>query len=1237
MAIDFGKVNISLRQFQEISSGKYNAGEVKLKSETEIGKVNNHVTMKFLNTTDISHVEVLAIKNAFVKALKSGGVKQEELDKVREKLGLKPMKLVDRTLHERSIKPLSRQQVREILDRYAIDINRHEGEGTIRTSDQIHAGVSTRKLESRRNDRNAANAELATRRDIVENKAINNLQAVLSGNVDFVPYDNRKDILAMARQCLDTILDRTQGNPSDVEKAAFQWTGPGGKTVVISSGLSEKALVRKLEDMIVRLVSDNPPSRRELAFRDEFAALATPEARASWVAKLTNDNDGACKARVVAVMIMHDRGIDDAATLSVVNQLSKDDAISFLTNLVSNGMDIEGDELRQSVAVQTALGCADPDLYVPSEESANIPALTADQFNEEIVSKMEHAPDLLPATFRNLVTGAVEEVRKRFGTFGYPADATPAMLTKGSNMRALIGVNDPNAPRITPEALRDGHMQEALRHCANRVFESGIERRMKASGVNHLLVATILRKHVPDIVEQILATQSPEAADAVLDKYKGLIDKAVETLLACNRCDKAIEGWAREAMAQKLGVPAASLSGKGILELGKLLTKAGKLEVAISKGEVKVEGADGVEAEYKKLVDAFVNERVQALAKVDSFDISAEAKTELKSLVLSLKSVDFLDFDGIASAAKEISANSNLAGLLAANAPKEQIFAEMGKIRSAVLDAMRNAFADDVKAGKVVGPDEQDSFTACMIAVIALSKPGMEADLVKFLSDNVADKPYVREEDVAFPAKQFMMMYDPYPGALAEKLFLTGNCAKSALAAGYHASELPRLAKAFALYKGATGVNDAAALLAVLDPTSKVSRLVGYGGRFMESVESFRAGLALMDRFATWYANVAQVVKSRNLNTLTKLNATMGYVPADALKGYEMFVFQDLAISPDVNLDEQDSEKLFGIEHNNAVNFFSRGNGNGCTGMLMGLSPAKRHVVYAAFKAIEAPVLQNPDNDMTNVNNAAWYLARILRNYDQVANLMATGNLDRAHLNKILAPDLELPDDATSQQVNDIIQDRMLEKYGVMLDKFSVASEYIRNGYTITEIIDAVDNGKKLAKLPEMPSSEMKIEAIDGTTNGGRELMLMDLSRPVQLTKVGSGERVPSDENNHFTVNIGGETIRCATGKPESNANIAEKIEAFCGKVHIEQANGVMRGLSQAAHIAITPILAQRGISTNQAEHMALTYTLTKDVATGAVTIRYSQPEGFPFVFSWSTTVALDGSATTTQVEIAPV
>ena len=64
----------------------------------------------------------MAVKAAFVKALRSGGVDREGIARVREELGLASVAegdAVDQALGERSLKPLTRQQVREILDRYA--------------------------------------------------------------------------------------------------------------------------------------------------------------------------------------------------------------------------------------------------------------------------------------------------------------------------------------------------------------------------------------------------------------------------------------------------------------------------------------------------------------------------------------------------------------------------------------------------------------------------------------------------------------------------------------------------------------------------------------------------------------------------------------------------------------------------------------------------------------------------------------------------------------------------------------------------------------------------------------------------------------------------------------------------------------------------------------------------------------------------------------------------------------
>lgn len=51
---------------------------------------------------------------------------------------------------------------------------------------------------------------------------------------------------------------------------------------------------------------------------------------------------------------------------------------------------------------------------------------------------------------------------------------------------------------------------------------------------------------------------------------------------------------------------------------------------------------------------------------------------------------------------------------------------------------------------------------------------------------------------------------------------------------------------------------------------------------------------------------------------------------------------------------------------------------------------------------------------------------------------------------------------------------------------------------------------------------------------------------------------------------------------------------------------------------------------------MPVVFTLSKNVDTGAVTIRYSEPEGFPVKFHWETTVDVAGnSVSSRQMEIA--
>ena len=97
--------------------------------------------------------------------------------------------------------------------------------------------------------------------------------------------------------------------------------------------------------------------------------------------------------------------------------------------------------------------------------------------------------------------------------------------------------------------------------------------------------------------------------------------------------------------------------------------------------------------------------------------------------------------------------------------------------------------------------------------------------------------------------------------------------------------------------------------------------------------------------------------------------------------------------------------------------------------------------------------------------------------------------------------------------------------------------------------------------------------------------------------------------------------------------SIADRIETLCGKVHPKQISAIYLALSQSGTGQNTKdAFRMQGIDSD--EHMALTFTLAKDDATGSVTVTCTEPEGFPLHFHWTTTVALDGTVTSTPMVI---
>ena len=1349
--INFSNVNISIQQFQEISTGDINAGEVRLADEHTLDKINNRAHRRGSNTVTLSHHEVLAIKNAFVRTLSESGVGADEINRIRQKLGLAPAKAVDTSLLDRSIQPLSRQQIREILDRNAGTINAHVGAGTIRTSEELQARLSPREVQNRRTQRESVNAELPARRALEENRRVAIFQSVIAGDVDFHDDATRRDMLAMAKRCLETVLVRCHGQPRVGERCEITRSTSSGASVVMDTGLDEAGFVRKMEETIVRLSRSRIPNNEEMAIRREFKELPTQQARAQWIGRLWGSENpvDAHKARTVAVMVLHERGVTDADTLSIANRLDNVSAIAFAINLVQGAADLEGDALRNSAIVQGARAAIDPQARISPFVQTYVPALTAQEFNEDIASAiLNNFSEKLPESFQLLLRSAADEVRARYGAAGYPDMATFSWLVDGANTNALTGASDPDAPRITPETLRGRLMETAVESTAKRFMRKSIEQRMRAAGYgdSYRLVASVtnsLHALHPEILERLRDAQSPEQAEAMMNDCADPVLQTARRAATCDRCEKAMAGWAFEAVAQRLGVPTASLDRKSLAvkvfeSIGTRLTN----EIMNTDHPAKTDAE--IEAVYRDAVEKFVNDHMALLDQIDHADIPADAKDAFKTSVLATEKVRDINVDAMVNGARNAAeVGRQLLNLLSANAPKDQIYGAMRAVMAPLTTAKNQILAAARAQGREIGPDEAANILDPMVSIVVLSQPGLAHQLANFLvrddvsADFTMDQTQPAEAMINFlPFKQepganaalaakigtdslpalhakaiadavraeeglgnltnaealalfkpgtqagehlrlFVESFDgavrpstlgdmaraailPFKDAILaarrdnaavpghEQAFLNGPGAQRALQAGFARVELPRLAKTYALYKLAANATDEAALEAVLDPESKASRLMSYGGRFAESVENFRAGLKLLDDFDAWYDQLGADLEAHKTDTPTLFNASAERLKPQHKRSHEKFIFDEIAVNANLSLRPASPEDVFGMANNPATRFVGRDYMLSMTNTLAQIPPEKRSLLYAVFDAM-SPLNRTAADKAANTKFSmnVTLAMRVLKNYDAVAALRDAGNLDRAHVIELLFSDFGIPPTATNLQMYNLYTDGMV---ALMRNELRTQPQLLgpveltlqRTGVTKQEAVAAVLEGRTLPSAPHHSPITSAYESLF-TAQGGRTAMCTDLGRPAIATFAGTDAPVSGEANARFKFRFADGTSFAVEQNPgqdaqgvRSPAGAADKVAEFCGTLHQAQLSAVYYALSQSALVPLNRGLLPYGV--NSTEHAPVTYTLDKNAETGDITIRYSEPDGFPIHFSWQTTVHLDGTTESTPlaVEVPP-
>lgn len=264
MGVNLNNLSISLDQFNKVSSGDLNIGQLKLSSDgASVYRTNNHKTWTIFNNTKISTAESLAIKFAFCKALASEGLSVDDMAAIKQKLGI-PGSEGD-ALRAGDIKPLSAAEVREIIDEYAGKINKNraakaDGAQALKTSTDFYKGVSKEELQTRAKTRDSINA--GTLKKGIEsdaNKTLNMLMDILrfsdSGKID-KPSSNMinlaKDIRSVLKHNRDILLKSgdsvtLKGQPitlvrGDDAKISIKLTLDDGNTLSFSTNLDKDNL-----------------------------------------------------------------------------------------------------------------------------------------------------------------------------------------------------------------------------------------------------------------------------------------------------------------------------------------------------------------------------------------------------------------------------------------------------------------------------------------------------------------------------------------------------------------------------------------------------------------------------------------------------------------------------------------------------------------------------------------------------------------------------------------------------------------------------------------------------------------------------------------------------------------------------------------------------------------------------------------------------------------------------------
>ena len=256
--LDLSGLRFSLDDFQKLTKGTYNAGELCLTSSGKLDIVNNHKTWTVFNNKSVDAADSFAIRVAFANAMEAGGVGEKAMRGVRKALGLADD---DSMRSGKALKPLTRQEVRELIDSNIAAINARRSPGRkLQTYDQLHARYSDKENKEIREERATINR--TGRADVEMNSELADVLAVTKLNPSFkgLSEAEAEDYLEFIDE-LSTALERVR---DEDERNDWRRENRTEHKVTVTGGATGMALALEDGNVVFETISDGKRSRISL-------------------------------------------------------------------------------------------------------------------------------------------------------------------------------------------------------------------------------------------------------------------------------------------------------------------------------------------------------------------------------------------------------------------------------------------------------------------------------------------------------------------------------------------------------------------------------------------------------------------------------------------------------------------------------------------------------------------------------------------------------------------------------------------------------------------------------------------------------------------------------------------------------------------------------------------------------------------------------------------------------------